>query len=277
MKLAPRYEGATILTIAGSPDDQLAPFTRQRRRLLALLATLTDEQWQTDSRCDGWTVRDVVAHLVGVDGFWHASIKAGLSGTPTRWLPGFDPAATPPTMVDQMSDLAPSDVLAQFVAVTEPLLATVADLDDEQWCMPAEAPPGHVPIRLLVQHALWDCWIHERDVLIPLGITPTIEADEVRSCLQYAAAISPALGIGLGHASSSTLSIDATDPAVSFVLRVDGSVSVSDGPIGDHPCLRGDAVSLVEGLSLRAPMPATTSAEWRAMLGGLAAAFNADA
>ncbi|HEY4610047.1 MAG TPA: maleylpyruvate isomerase family mycothiol-dependent enzyme, partial [Ilumatobacteraceae bacterium] len=69
--------------IEGPADDQLLPLTRQRRRLQAMLATLDDEQWMVQSRCDAWTVRDVVAHLVGVNAFWHASVKAGVAGNPT--------------------------------------------------------------------------------------------------------------------------------------------------------------------------------------------------
>ena len=36
----------------------------ERHRLADTLDTLTDEQWATPSLCAGWTVRDVVAHLV---------------------------------------------------------------------------------------------------------------------------------------------------------------------------------------------------------------------
>jgi uncharacterized protein (TIGR03083 family) len=35
----------------------------QRLRVAALLETLTDEDWRQPSLCDGWTVRDVAAHL----------------------------------------------------------------------------------------------------------------------------------------------------------------------------------------------------------------------
>ena len=45
-------------------DDALwAAIDDQRRRTADLLDTLTDEQWQHPSLCDGWTVRHVAAHL----------------------------------------------------------------------------------------------------------------------------------------------------------------------------------------------------------------------
>jgi uncharacterized protein (TIGR03083 family) len=276
MILAPRYDGPTILSVDGQPNDQLQPLTRQRRRMQAMLTELTDEQWMTESRCDDWTARDVVAHLVGVNTFWYSSIGAGLAGMPTRVLAGFDPAATPPVMVDFMSSLTTSEVLDQFVSTTDGLLGMVAELTDRGWSTLAETPAGHVPVRLLAQHALWDSWIHERDIAIPLGLATTLEHDELRSCLQYAAAVSPVLGIGLGRSCTGLFAVEATNPSLRFVLDVGESVAVRDEPMdATVPCLRGDAVDLIEALSLRAPMPSSTPIEWSELVSGLATAFDA--
>jgi len=263
--------------IEGPADDQLLPLTRQRRRLQAMLATLDDEQWMAQSRCDAWTVRDVVAHLVGVNAFWHASVKAAVAGNPTRVLGGFDPVATPLVMVDSMNVLTSADILTEFVSTDEAFLDLVAGLTDTEWSTPAESPPGHVPVRLLAQHALWDCWTHERDITVPLGIVPAIEADEVRSCLRYAAAVGPALGLGLGLLPPATLAVEATDPDAMFVLEVGESVRVGDdhGTV-DAPCLRGDAVALTEALSLRAPMPPSAPVEWVQLRDCLITAFDGE-
>ena len=195
---------------------------------------------------------------------------------PTRVLAGFDPAATPPVMVDWMSALTPQEVLDQFASTNEALLGAVCELTDEEWSAVAESPPGHVPIRLLAQHALWDSWVHERDVAIPLGIDTAAEPDELTSCLRYAAAVSPALGIGLGHGCTGTFAVEATDPSIRFVLDVGDSISVREEvAAATVPCLRGDAVTLIEALSLRAPLPPSTPIEWSQLLGGLAKAFDA--
>jgi uncharacterized protein (TIGR03083 family) len=276
MILAPRSDGPTIVSVDGGPRDQLQPLTRQRRRMEAMLAELADDEWMTPSRCVGWTTRDVVAHLVGVNIFWHASVVAGLAGTPTRVLAAFDPASTPSLMVDRMSSRSRHEVLDEFVTTNEAFLGVVGELSDEGWSAIAESPQGHVPIRLVAQHALWDCWVHERDIAVPLGITTQVESDEVRACLQYAAAVSPALGIGLGRSSPGVFAVEATDPNVRFVLDVGESVSVRDeGAPATIPCLRGDAVALTDALSLRAPMPTATPLEWSRLVAGLAAAFDA--
>jgi len=277
MRLGPSYDGPPMLVIEGADDDQLEPLTRQRRRLQSLLRELTDEQWMAPSRCERWTVRDVVAHLVGVNAFWHASVRAGLAGNPTRVLGAFDPVTTPLLMVDSMQDLTAADVLTEFESTNEAFLGIVAGVTSAQWSTTAETPVGHVPLRLLAQHALWDCWIHERDIAVPLGIATTNEADEVESCLKYAAAIGATLQAGLGRATPGSFAVAASDPDVRFVVEVGNSVSICDDHESvDGSSLRGDAATLAEVLSLRAPMPPEAPAEWKQLLESLATAFAAE-
>ena len=277
MQLIPRYDGPAVISIDGPADDQRAPLLRQRRRLETMLQGLDDEAWRVPSRCEGWTVHDVVAHLVGVNAFWHASVTAGLAGRPTRVLAAFDPAATPPLMIEPMRSLAPAEVLDQFVRSNDAFLGAISTIRDDGWATPAEAPPGHLPIRLVAQHAMWDAWVHERDVALPLGQVPDVEPDEVTSCLRYAAALGPAFAANSGRPLTGRLSVRASAPDASFELLLGTSVAVVDEPEAPGtPCLHGDAVGLVEGLSLRSPLPSSAPAEWRRALGGLAAAFDAD-
>jgi uncharacterized protein (TIGR03083 family) len=275
MKVSPRYDGPAILEFDGPVDDQLVPVTRQRLRFAAMLAELGDDDWRAPSRCENWTVQDVVTHLVGVNAYWQLSIEAGLAGNPTRMLDGFDPAATPEVLIAGLRTLSPTEVLDQLVASHDGLLGVIGALDDAGWSTPAETPAGHVPIRLLVQHALWDCWVHERDIALPLGLTPPIEADEVASSIRYAAAVSPGFLLSSGNQINGRFAVDATEPDTSFWLEIDESVHVHDGaPPADTPCLRGDAVELTEALSIRAPLPDATPTEWHELLRGLAAAFT---
>lgn len=276
--LSPRYEGPPIISITGALDDQLAPVSRQRRRLESMLADLSGDDWAAASRCEGWTVQDVIAHIVGVNAFWAASVRAGLAGKPTRYLSAFDPVETPATMVAQMRGTTAAALISQLTDSNTALLEVFAELDDDGWRMLAEAPPGHISIRLVAQHALWDCWIHERDIALPLGSTPPIEADEVRSCLSYVSALSPALAIGSGAGVRNEFAIEADDPTFRCTLDVGETVVIRSGETAraEVPCLKGDAVALVEALSLRAPFPASAPLEWLGLLEGLATAFNGE-
>ncbi|HXQ61933.1 MAG TPA: maleylpyruvate isomerase family mycothiol-dependent enzyme [Acidimicrobiales bacterium] len=279
MLASPRYEGPAIISMTGEPDDQLAPLVRQRRRFQATLVDLDSDGWSSTSRCDGWSVQDVVAHLVGVNTFWKASVEAGLAGEATRVLVGFDPAVTPALMVDSMRELGSADVLERFVATNDALLAVFGALDDRGWTAVAETPVGHVPVRVLAHHALWDCWVHERDVALPLGLTPPVEPDEVRSCLRYVSALAAAFGVSTGRTLAGVFTVEANDPSDSFVMDVGHCVAVrdrGDGVPRDAVPLGGDAVALVEALSLRAPLPVSAPAPWRELVRGLATAFDVE-
>ncbi len=80
----------------------------------------------------------------------------------------------------------------------------------------------------------------------------------------------------MGRAIKGVFAVDATDPTIRFVLDVGESVSVREqDAAATIPCLRGDAVTLIEALSLRAPPPPSTPIEWSQLLAGLAMAFDA--
>ena len=270
MLLSPRYTGPTIVTIEGDPGDVAAPLVRQRTRLAEIVSTFTDEQWSAPSRCAGWSVRDVIAHLAGINPLYAMSAVAGLAGNPTRVMPYFDPAVSPLRMLEDIASLSPAEVLALFVSSNAELFATVEALDDGGWSTVAESPLGEVSIRLLMSHALWDSWIHERDILIPLGIEPEVNADEVVASLRYVSALTQGFAFGAGMECRGEFGIEATDPGFSCVLTVEDAVTVRIGhPAESMPVLRGPAVELTEALSTRLPLPADAPSDWHRLLGGL--------
>lgn len=276
MLLTPRYDGPPVLQLAGPVGDPAVPLLRQRRRLVDLLSELDDAQWAAASRCEGWTVRDVMAHLVGVDQFWEVSASAALSGEPTRYLQAFDPVVTPATMVDGMQDLSPAGVLEHFRDGVEALVALLGGLDEERWSVIAEAPPGHVSLHALALHALWDAWIHERDIMLPLGLPPVVEADEVRASLRYVAGLGPALSATRGSVRTGTLVLDGTDPEAHVVVDAGETVVVSDreAPAGAVRIV-GSSVELLEALSFRAPLTSDVAEDDRWLLGDLGKVFDA--
>jgi uncharacterized protein (TIGR03083 family) len=275
VKLSPVYGDTPVLRLDGVVGDAATPLLRQRDRLADLVATFDDAQWLAPSRCDGWTVRDVIAHLASTNQFWVMSITAGASGTPTRVLTDFDPVATPAQLVEAVASWTPAETLEKFRRSNAKLRAAVEGLDEAAWSLPAEAPPGHLTIRLLALHALWDSWVHERDIALPLGLEPVVEPDEVVAALVYAAALAPAFAATRDADRSGSLEVVATEPAVRFVVEVAGTVVVHEGsaPAG-AVSITGRAVDLVEGLSLRAPFAPPIEEDERWLIEGLAEVFD---
>jgi uncharacterized protein (TIGR03083 family) len=275
VQLTPRYDGPPVLRIESELGDPAVPLLRQRRRLAELLAGLDADEWQVASRCEGWSVKDVITHLVSTNQFWAMSITAGLSGTPTRFLATFDPVASPAELVDNARSASTADVLTRFIDSTESMAAALDGLDDAGWACIGEAPPGHVPLRALALHALWDAWIHERDIAVPLGRAQVEEPDEVRASLLYAAALSPTFHASMGSSRSGAIAITASDPAARFVVEAGETVVVRDGD-GPDDALRldGAAIDLLEALSFRAPLGRDVPAEQAWLLDGLATVFD---
>jgi uncharacterized protein (TIGR03083 family) len=283
MLLTPVYGSPSYLCVELSLGDPAVPVLRQRRRLASFLGTLSDEQWAAASRCEGWSVHDVVAHLVTTNQFWALSIQAARAGEPTELLATFDPVATPPQLVDASRAERPAVELERFVESTEAMATAMAGLDDRGWSVLGEAPPGHVPLTAVALHALWDSWVHERDILLPLGLTPVEEADEVAGSLAYAAALGPLFAVATATAGRGSLAVDATSPATRFVVDVDepgagaahASVVVRNGEApADAVRLAGPAVDLLEALSFRRPMPAPVPDTDHWLLSGLATVFD---
>jgi uncharacterized protein (TIGR03083 family) len=275
MLLSPRYSGPTIVTIEGDPRNVAAPLVRQRARLAEIATTFTDSEWSAPSRCAGWSVRDVIAHLAGINPLYVMAAAAGLAGEPTRLMPHFDPAVSPLRMVEDIGSLSSTEVLDLFVSSNADLVATVEALDEGGWSTVAESPLGAVPIRLLMSHALWDSWVHERDILIPLGIEPAVNADEVVASLRYVSALTQGFAFGAGMECRGQFGIDATAPDFHCVMAVEDAVTVRiEHPDDSMPVLRGPAVQLTEALSTRLPLPADAPPEWHRVLGGLEYTWN---
>jgi uncharacterized protein (TIGR03083 family) len=277
MQLKPRYGTDPVLTLDGSPAEILAPAVRQRRRLASTLASFGDAQWANPSRCEGWSSRDVIVHLTSTNTFWTFAIGAGLRGEPTQFLATFDPVLSPAQLVTSSTLTSSREVLDEFVASTEALATLLESIDASGWTALAEAPPGHISVSAVAHHALWDSWVHERDILVPLGIVPAAEADEVAACLRYVAALGPAFSINNGQHRVGALAVDVETPRISFTVQVGERAAVHSGAsAGADLTLTGDAVELLEALSVRAPLLQSIPSASSWLLAGLLQIFDAN-
>ena len=261
MRLTPRYEGppALVFDPAGDPS---VPLFRQRRRLAATVATFDADQWAAPSRCAGWTNRDVISHLVTTNSFWATSITAGRAGEPTRFLPGFDPVVTPAQLVEATPFIGTTDLLAKFVATNDAIEQALDGVDADGWEVMAEAPAGHLALSAVASHALWDAWVHERDICLPLGLAVPEEADEVTTSLRFVAGLGPAFLAISGSTRIGAFAVRATDLDRTLVVDVGPTVVVREATVAlGLPTVAGGAVALTEAFSLRAEPPLLPEAD----------------
>lgn len=114
---------------------------QQRADLADMVEALTDDQWAQPSLCDGWSVRDVAAHLTHS----HAAIADILSAAVRSGF-RFDP---------MMQRLVRSDNRTRD-QITTALRAMVGS---------RRRPPTPTPL-----DPLMDVLVHGQDIAVPLGI-----------------------------------------------------------------------------------------------------------
>src|SRR5690349_16903262 len=129
--------------------------TAERTDLADLLETLTPGQWEVPSLCQGWRVRDVVAHVMSFDG-------VTLLGMFRRAIRGRILHINQ-VGVDELASLTTEQLLHRLRARLRPQgLATVLG--------------GRL--------ALLDVTIHHQDIRRPLGMPRQIPADRLRWVLR---------------------------------------------------------------------------------------------
>lgn len=137
-------------------DDLFAHVAAERRRLADRLAELDEDQWATPSLCEGWTVREVAAHLVVP---FEVSFPA--MGRRVLRARGSYPRAM---------DAATRELAAR---PTGDLVAALRANAEDRF-----APPGLGPIAPLA-----DVVVHGLDVARPLGLPPAFDPDAARAVL----------------------------------------------------------------------------------------------
>jgi uncharacterized protein (TIGR03083 family) len=137
--------------------------TAERTDLADFLATLEPEQWAAASLCEGWRVRDVVAHIMSFDG-------VSLVGMLRR------------------------AIRARFVDINQVGVDELASLSTEQLLgrLRAHLQPRGLATTFGGRLALLDVTIHHQDIRRPLGKPRQIPAERLR-CVLADAVRSPEL------------------------------------------------------------------------------------
>jgi uncharacterized protein (TIGR03084 family) len=160
----------------------LSALDEQHSDLASLLDSLDDAAWQRPTRCDGWTVADVVLHLAQTDELALASAKsqAGdgldlLAGGPDRQGSVDDGAAA---SVARERGMPPAALLERWRSAAAELLDTFAASDPHRR-VPWVA--GQLSTQTLATTRLAEWWIHTGDIAEPLGVVqePTDRLEHV--------------------------------------------------------------------------------------------------
>ncbi len=143
----------------------------QHAELDGLLDTLDDSTWRAPTRCEGWTVADVVLHLAQTDELALASVRGEFADALGGRRDAAGPIATvddgAAAMVEQERDLPPSEVAARWRRGAAAVRAGLAAGDPHRR---VDWVAGQLSMRTLAATRLAECWIHTGDVAEAIGV-----------------------------------------------------------------------------------------------------------
>jgi uncharacterized protein (TIGR03083 family) len=210
---------------------------------------LDPDQWDSPSCLPGWSVQDVLSHMVGTEMM--------LSGhpAPVADISHLDHLANPvaranEVWVESMRPLAGRDVASRWEEVTARRRATLEATTQADFDAPSWTPVGNDETYgrfMRIRH--FDCFMHEHDIRFALGWPSRPDPEAEDSCLdEVATGIGYIVGRRAGLPDGSRVAIELTGPAArTFYAEVDGRARVVDDL--DGPPTVG--IGLPVGLFLR--------------------------
>lgn len=152
----------------------------------ALTSDLGADEWGVQSLCPEWDVRGCVGHVVGVD-----NLLAG-------WVPQTAEDAPPfhriGEFAEAIADLEGAAIAAKVADVHAVRASDLAALSDDQWSQACMTPVGPGNYGRFMNVRVFDYWVHQRDICMPLGRTTDdsgpaaeIALDEVHQSMGYIA------------------------------------------------------------------------------------------
>ncbi len=223
-------------------QKELAAAMRDERvRLVSYLESLPEAAWDKPSLCEGWSVRDMVAHLVG-----------NAADVVAQNLDGVGSPEYNQRQIDERAGRSPAELLAEWAEQGPALEAAMEALDDTLWNTPYEE---FGTVGEALQRLVEDIWVHGQDIRIPLGDEPStgpgldatldVLARELpKRCARLAPEVGSVRIATDGVAREATVSSDGValelkGDAVAIALaatgRVDLASAESDGEISVTP------------------------------------------
>ena len=152
--------------------DPIDALTEQQAELSKLLAGLSEADWSRPSRCEGWSIADVVIHLAQSNDMATGSARGRFAEVLAGLTDGLGPAAD----VDEGADLmvrnergrSGAEVRERWQASVDDLRAALEAVDPSTrvvWVA------GELSARTLATTRLAETWIHTGDVADGLGVT----------------------------------------------------------------------------------------------------------
>ena len=129
---------------------------------------LSPEEWDLPTDCPGWTVRDQLSHVIGIERELLGEAPPPDDGADRPHVKN-DFAARNETWVEARRGRSGPEVLQEFRQVTARRLDVLASMPRAKFDEIGWSPVGQVPYRVFMEVRVFDSWVHEQDVRRAVG------------------------------------------------------------------------------------------------------------
>lgn len=150
----------------------------------ALGADLAADEWGVQSLCPDWDVKGVMTHLGGIE-----DLLLGWHPTTDDEPPPFQKAAE---FARKVADMTGPELATTIRPILRRRRDELADMGDDQWAQQCMTPIGPATYGRFMEVRVFDFWVHQRDMTMPLGRATddtgpaaSIALDEVHQSLGY--------------------------------------------------------------------------------------------
>lgn len=177
----------------------------------ALIADLRAEDWKRPAPLPGWDVQALISHIIGTE-----SLMLGLEGPPAVDPESYEHVrnqigAFNEAWVVALRGESPEAMVARFRELTARRLEALRELPQEEWDAESFTPAGPDSYGRFVQIRVFDCWMHDQDARVALGLPigaggapAEISLDEIERALGFV------VGKRAGVPAGSSVTFDLT-------------------------------------------------------------------
>jgi uncharacterized protein (TIGR03083 family) len=221
------HYGVVVATIVDK--NAVVELLRQEYRALAdVCGSLELEQWDVPTSLPGWSVRDVVSHVIGAEAMLlgEPAPRVDLSHLTHMRNPI---AEANEVWVEALRRTPGPGMIGRLEDVTGRRLAALDVMDQADFDAPSWTPAGRDETYgrfMRIRH--YDCYLHEQDIRVALGLPFRETEGDLASALDE---VATGLGYIVGRRAAlpdgSRLRIELTGPAPrTYLVQVDGRASV---------------------------------------------------
>lgn len=215
-----------------------------------VLSGVDGDRWFTPTALPGWTVKDVVAHLIGTESLLegieapHVDIDVHALGHVRNEIGAFNER-----WVEYLRGTPGAEVLGRYREIVDRRRDRLDAMTQAEFDAPADTPVGRATYGRFMRIRVFDCWMHELDIRDALGVPGDEGGPRAELATAEIFGAVPFVVGKLGRApDGARITIELTGPlARTLHVEVDGRARTVEEPSGPPTA----TITMTSGLFVR--------------------------